>query len=160
MGEDKKGKKKYYNKKKVARHMLGESGTPTRAPPTPPLTRTPQTRDFSSPISATSASWPRRAKEMYNLEPHPNIQLPTMRVVLVIMKKIYPCSLNALASSKLRKINKLVKFINKKDELLEWQEDLLLELSSQSRGNQVSQGPPHKESEPLASRLQQREWGE
>jgi hypothetical protein len=41
------------------------SGTPTRAPPTPP-TRTPQTspspKAFSSPTSATSASWQRTAR--------------------------------------------------------------------------------------------------
>jgi hypothetical protein len=41
--------------------MFAGSGTPMRAPPTPPPTRTPQTlpstRVFSSPTSATSASW-------------------------------------------------------------------------------------------------------
>jgi hypothetical protein len=46
------------------------------------------TRNFSFPTSATSVSWPRRAKERYNLEPPPSILLLTMRVILVIMKKI------------------------------------------------------------------------
>jgi hypothetical protein len=46
--EDKKGKKekkRYYKKKggEPARRTWGENGTPTRAPPTPPPTRTPPT---------------------------------------------------------------------------------------------------------------------
>jgi hypothetical protein len=62
--EDKKGKKKmekkkYYKKKGSEAHM-GGNGTLTRAPLTPPPTRTPptspSTRDFSSPTSATSVS--------------------------------------------------------------------------------------------------------
>jgi hypothetical protein len=67
-GDDKKGKKrekKGTTRRGAAMPMCAESGTPTRAPPTP-LTRTPPTspspRDFSSPMSATSASWPRTAK--------------------------------------------------------------------------------------------------
>jgi hypothetical protein len=47
--------------------MFTGSGTPMRAPPTPPPMRTPQTspstRVSSSPMSATSASWKRMAKE-------------------------------------------------------------------------------------------------
>jgi hypothetical protein len=50
----------------AAMPMCAASGTSTRAPPTPPPTRTPPTspspRDFSSPTSATNASWPRMAK--------------------------------------------------------------------------------------------------
>jgi hypothetical protein len=46
--------------------MFAGSGTPMRAPPTPPLTRTPQTspstRVSSSPTSATSVSWQRTGK--------------------------------------------------------------------------------------------------
>jgi hypothetical protein len=42
------------------------NGTPTKAPPTPPTTRTPPTspspKAFSSPTSATSASWQRTEK--------------------------------------------------------------------------------------------------
>jgi hypothetical protein len=68
-GDDKKGKrrekKRYYKKKGGDAHVCG-SGTPTRAPPTPPPTRTPPTspspKDSSSPTSATSASWQRTAK--------------------------------------------------------------------------------------------------
>jgi hypothetical protein len=110
--------------------MLGESETLTRASPIPPLTRTlpilPSTRDFSSQISATSASWPRRAKERYKLEPPPSILFSMMRVILVIMKKIFLCFLKTLASNKLRKINELVTSINEKDGVLECQEDLLV----------------------------------
>jgi hypothetical protein len=68
-GDDKKGKrreKKRYYKKKGGDAHVSESGTPTRAPPTPPPTRTPQTspspRAFSSPTSATNASWQRTAR--------------------------------------------------------------------------------------------------
>jgi hypothetical protein len=53
-------------RRRVAMPMFAGNGTPTRAPPTPPPTRTPQTspspRDFSSPTSATSASWQRTEK--------------------------------------------------------------------------------------------------
>jgi hypothetical protein len=61
----KKEKKKYYKKKGGDAHVCREwdsdmSSTalpPTRMPPT-----SPSTRDFSSPTSATSASWQRTAK--------------------------------------------------------------------------------------------------
>jgi hypothetical protein len=50
----------------VAMPMCAASGTPKRAPPTPPPTRTPPTspspRASSSPTSATNASWQRTAK--------------------------------------------------------------------------------------------------
>jgi hypothetical protein len=54
------------------------NGTPTRAPPTPPLMRmpptSPSTRASSSPTSATNASWQRMAKRRrYKLEPPPSI---------------------------------------------------------------------------------------
>jgi hypothetical protein len=53
-------------RRRVTMLMCAVNGTPTRAPPTPPPTRTPPTspspRDFSSPTSATNASWPRTAK--------------------------------------------------------------------------------------------------
>jgi hypothetical protein len=53
-------------RRRAAMPMFAESGTPTRAPPTPPPTRTPQTspstRVFSSPTSATSASWQSTAR--------------------------------------------------------------------------------------------------
>jgi hypothetical protein len=91
----KKEKKRYYKKKGGDAHMCRD-GTPMRAPPTPPLTRMPPTstliKAFSSPTSATSASWQRTAKRRrYNLEPTPSIQHLVMRVVLVKMKMI--CSL-------------------------------------------------------------------
>jgi hypothetical protein len=68
-GDDKKGKrreKKRYYKKKGDDAMCVASGTPTRAPLTPPPSRTPPTspspRDSSSPTSATNASWQRTTK--------------------------------------------------------------------------------------------------
>jgi hypothetical protein len=52
--------------RRAAMPMFVGSGTPTRAPPTPHPTRTPPTspspRAFSSPTSATSASWQRTTK--------------------------------------------------------------------------------------------------
>ncbi|OIF93546.1 hypothetical protein A7M93_19855 [Acinetobacter baumannii] len=87
-------KKNYHKKKGGKMHMLERSGTLTRAPPTPPPTRTPptspSTKAFSSPMSATNASWQRTAKRRrYNLEPPPSILHLVMRVVLVKMKIIY-----------------------------------------------------------------------
>jgi hypothetical protein len=60
-------KRRSITRRRAAMPMFAGSGTPTRAPPTPPPTRTPQTspstRVFSSPTSATSASWQGTAKE-------------------------------------------------------------------------------------------------
>jgi hypothetical protein len=59
-------KRRNTTRRRVAMPMCVASGTPTRAPPTPPPTRTPPTspspRDSSSPTSATSASWQRTTK--------------------------------------------------------------------------------------------------
>jgi hypothetical protein len=53
-------------RRRAAMPMYAASGTPMRAPPTPPLTRmpptSPSTRASSSPTSATSASWQKTAK--------------------------------------------------------------------------------------------------
>jgi hypothetical protein len=60
-------KRRNTTRRRAAMPIFAGSGTPTRAPPTPPTTRTPQTlpspKGFSSPTSATSASWKRTAKE-------------------------------------------------------------------------------------------------
>jgi hypothetical protein len=90
-GKNKMDKKRYY--KKGGEAHMGWNGTPTRVPPTPPPMTTPptspSTRAFSSPTSATNASWLRTAKrKKYILEIRPNILLPMMRVALVIMKMI------------------------------------------------------------------------
>jgi hypothetical protein len=54
-------------RRRAAMPMFAGSGTRTRAPPTPPPTRTPQTspstRAFFSPTSATSASWQRTTRK-------------------------------------------------------------------------------------------------
>jgi hypothetical protein len=59
-------KRRSITRRRAVMPMFAESGTPRRAPPTPPPTRTPQTspspRVSSSPTSATSASWQRTAK--------------------------------------------------------------------------------------------------
>jgi hypothetical protein len=59
-------KRRGTTKRRAVMPMFAGSGTPTRAPPTPPPTRTPQTspspKAFSSPTSATSASWQRTAR--------------------------------------------------------------------------------------------------
>jgi hypothetical protein len=53
-------------RRRVAMPTCVGNGTPMRAAPTPPPTRmpstSPSTRDFSSPTSATNASWQRTAK--------------------------------------------------------------------------------------------------
>jgi hypothetical protein len=74
--DDKKGKKEKRGttRKRVAMPTYVGNGTPMRAPPTPPLTRTPptssSTRASSSPTSATSVSWLRTARRRrYILEP-------------------------------------------------------------------------------------------
>jgi hypothetical protein len=59
-------KRRGTTRRRAAMPMCAASGTPTRAPPTPPPTRTPPTspspRASSSPTSATNASWQRTAK--------------------------------------------------------------------------------------------------
>jgi hypothetical protein len=68
--------------------MFVGNGSPKRAPPTPPAMRMPptslSTKAFSSPTSATSASWQSTTKRRrYKLEPPPSILHLVMRVVLV-----------------------------------------------------------------------------
>jgi hypothetical protein len=59
-------KRKGTTRRRAAMPMFAGSGTPTRAPPTPPPRRRTQTspspKGFSSPTSATSASWQRTAR--------------------------------------------------------------------------------------------------
>jgi hypothetical protein len=59
-------KRRGTTRRRAAMPMFAGNGTPTRAPLTPPPTRTPQTspspKASSSPTSATSASWQRTAK--------------------------------------------------------------------------------------------------
>jgi hypothetical protein len=68
-GDDKKGeerRRRDTTRRKAAMPMFAGNGTPTRAPPNPPPTRTPQTssspRVFSSPTPATNVSWQRTTK--------------------------------------------------------------------------------------------------
>jgi hypothetical protein len=95
-----KGRRKWRRKsttirRKVVRRTWEGSGTPMRAPPTPP-TRTPptspSTKVFSSPTLATIVSWLRSAKRRrYTLEIPPNILLLMLRVALV--KRMMICLL-------------------------------------------------------------------
>jgi hypothetical protein len=59
-------KRRGTTRRRAAMPMFAGSGTLTRAPPTPPPTRTPQTspspKGFSSPTSATSVSWQRTGR--------------------------------------------------------------------------------------------------
>jgi hypothetical protein len=65
-GDDKKGRRRGTTRRRAAMPMFAGNGTPTRAPLTPPRTRTPQTspspRVFSSTTPATSTSWQRTTK--------------------------------------------------------------------------------------------------
>jgi hypothetical protein len=85
-------KRRGTTRRRAAMPMCAASGTPTRAPPTPPPTRTPptssSTRDFSSPTSATSASWQRTAKgRRLNLN-HPLNMHPLVMKTILVMRRI------------------------------------------------------------------------
>jgi hypothetical protein len=60
-------KRRGTTRRRAVMPMFAESGTPTRAPPTPPPTKTPQTspspKAFSSPTSTTSALWQRTTRK-------------------------------------------------------------------------------------------------
>jgi hypothetical protein len=60
------GKRRNTTRRRATMPMFAGSGTPMKAPPTPPPTRTsqtsPSTRVSSSPTSVTSASWQRTKK--------------------------------------------------------------------------------------------------
>jgi hypothetical protein len=47
-----------------------------------------------------------------------------MRVIPVIMKKIFPCFFKGLNPSQIKKINELVSSINENDDVFECQEEL------------------------------------
>jgi hypothetical protein len=75
-GDDKRGKRRRRDttRRRAAMPTYVGNETPMRAPRTPPPTRmsstSPSTRDFSSPTSATNASWQRTAKiRRYKLKP-------------------------------------------------------------------------------------------
>jgi hypothetical protein len=93
-GDDKKGrrkeKKRYYKKKGGDAHVC-RNGTSTRAPPTPPPTRTLQTspspRVFSSLMLATSASWQRTAKRR-RLNPNPPLNMSPLVMIMLVMRRI------------------------------------------------------------------------
>jgi hypothetical protein len=84
-GRRRRRRKDTTKRRRVARRTWGGNGTLTRAPPTPPPTRmpptSPSTKAFSSPTSATNASWLRMAKRRrYILE----IPLNTLLLMMMI----------------------------------------------------------------------------
>jgi hypothetical protein len=86
-------KRRGTTRRRAAMPMCAASGTPMRAPPTPPPTRTPptspSTRDFSSPTSATSVSWQRMPKvRRLNLNPPLNMHPLVMKTILVMRRII------------------------------------------------------------------------
>jgi hypothetical protein len=109
-GNNKKGreeKRRSITRGRAAMAMFTRSGTPTRAPPTPPPTRTPQTspspKGFSSPMSATSASWQRTTRRRrQNQDPPLSMQPLVMRIILVMMRIICSPFLSILTCNKRR----------------------------------------------------------
>jgi hypothetical protein len=75
----------------AAMPMCAASGTPTRAPPTPPTTRTPPTspspRDSSSPTSATSASWQGTTRGR-RLNPNHPLNMSLLVMIMLVMRRI------------------------------------------------------------------------
>jgi hypothetical protein len=93
-GDDKKGRrkeKKSTTRRRAAMPMFVASGTPTKALVNPPTTRTPPTspspKGFSSPTSATSASWQRTAKRR-RLNPNPPLDMSLLAMIMLVMRKI------------------------------------------------------------------------
>jgi hypothetical protein len=78
-------------RRRAAMPMCAATGTPTRAPPTPPPTRMPPTspspRDSSSPTSATSASWQRTEKRR-RLNPNPPLNMSPLVMIMLVMRRI------------------------------------------------------------------------
>jgi hypothetical protein len=104
-GEEK--KRRGTTRRRAAMPMCAACGTLTRAPPTPPPTRTPPTspspRDFSSPTSATSASWQRTAKGR-RLNPNPSLNMSPLVMIMLVMRRII-CVLFLLTSTCNKKKN-------------------------------------------------------
>jgi hypothetical protein len=90
-GDDKKGRRRGTTRRRAAMPMFVGNGTPMRAPPTPPPTKMPQTspspRVFSSPTSATSASWQRTEKRR-RLNPNPTLNMSPLVMIMLVMRKI------------------------------------------------------------------------
>jgi hypothetical protein len=86
-GDDKKGRRRDITRRRAAMPMFAGSGTPTRAPPTPPPTKTPPTssspRTFSYPTSATSASWQRTTKRR-RLNPSPPLNMSPLVMIMLV----------------------------------------------------------------------------
>jgi hypothetical protein len=106
------------------------SGTPMRAPPTPPTTRTPptspSTKVSSSPTSATSASWQGTAKKKVKSRTSTKYATSSDED----NSSDYEDNLLALFANlnmqQKEKLNELIVAIHEKDELLDSQEDFLI----------------------------------
>jgi transcription initiation factor IIF auxiliary subunit len=102
-----------------------------RAPPTPTMMRTPPTSPLtkasSSPTSATSVSWLRMAKRRrYILEVPPKYTTSSDEGSSSDNEDDLISLFANLTMEQKKKINELIETINKKADLLECQEDLLV----------------------------------
>jgi hypothetical protein len=107
------------------------NGTPTRAPPTPPPTRMPptlqSTKVFSSPTSATSASWQRTTKRRrYKLEPPPKYTTSSDEGSSSENEDDLLTLFANLNMQQKEKLNELIGAIHEKDALLDSQEEFLI----------------------------------
>jgi hypothetical protein len=122
-------KRRSTTRRRVAMPMFVGSGTPMKAPPTPPSTRTPQTspstRVSSSPTSATNAAWQRttkkvksRASTKYATSSDEDNSSDDEDSLLALFSNIN--------MQQKEKLNELIGAIHEKDELLDSQEDFLI----------------------------------
>ena len=109
--------------------MYAASGTPTRAPPTPPPTRTLQTssspRVFSSPTSATSASWQDGKKKKVKSKSSTKYESSSDDNASDEEDNLRTLFANLNMQQK-EKLNELISAIHEKDDLLDSQEDFLI----------------------------------
>jgi hypothetical protein len=123
---DKRGKgrkRRNTTRKRAAMPMFAESGTPMRAPPTPPPTRTPptspSTKTSSSPTSATSVSWQGTvASTKYATSSDEDNSSDDEDNLFALFAN--------LNMQQKEKLNELIGAIHDKDELLDSQEDFLI----------------------------------
>jgi hypothetical protein len=106
------------------------NGTLKRAPPTPPRMRMPQTspstRDFSSPTSATNASWQRTTRKKVQARTNPKYTTSSDEGSSSDDKDNFLSLFANLNMQQKEKLNELIGAIHEKDELLHSQEEFLI----------------------------------